>query len=608
MPRWYGNQNHPRWGGVRIKWERNRMSQRTLIDASMGRLKADLVITDVQPVDVISREILEGGIAVKEGQICRIGDVDDLIGNKTHVVKGRGRYATPAFIESHIHVESTMLTLTEFARAVIPHGTGTAIIDPHEIANVTGIRGLEIFMEEARDLPIRILMEVPSCVPAASPDLETAGARLDAFTVDRLLQDPAVIGLGEVMNIPAVLSNDEEIHLKIQFARSQGKVVDGHAPGLKGKKLNAYIAAGIMSDHECETSQEAVERLRLGMTVMAREGSIVRNMLDILLPLYKEGRDLRRCTICSDDLSPVELADVGHLDRCLRRAIDGGIDPLVAIQLVTSNPAAYFNLKRIGHLAPGNVADIVLIDDLKKINVDLVIHRGQVVARNGRLTAKLRKFEYPSDMRTTIRFGAIPTVLNYMIPASDGKHTVRVIVAKEGSLITDSEEHKMEALDGHILPDPERDILTIAVTERYMKGGNIGVGMIRGFGLKSGAIASSIAHDSHNIITIATSPEDALMAVSAVSQNNGGIAAVTGRKVIAILPLPIAGVITDEPVGKVAEKLQAVRKAAHNLGCRLEHPYLTMSFMALPVIPALKITDKGLVDVKEMKIVSPLLD
>ncbi len=583
------------------------MSQRTLIDASMGRIKADLVITDVQPLDVISREILEGGIAVKENTICRIGDVSDLIGNKTKVIKGKGRYATPAFIESHIHVESTMLTLTEFARAVIPHGTGTVIIDPHEIANVTGIRGLEIFMEEARNLPLRILMEVPSCVPAAPPEFETSGSRLDAFTIDRLLQDPSVIGLGEVMNVPAVLNNDEDIHLKIQFARSQGKVVEGHAPGLKGKKLNAYIAAGIMSDHECETAEEAIDRLRMGLTVMAREGSIVRNMLDILLPLYKEGRDLRRCTICSDDLSPVELADLGHLDRSLRRAIDAGIDPLVAIQLVTSNPAQFFNLSRVGNLAPGNVADIVLIDDLKTINVDLVLHRGQVVAKDGRLSTKLQRFDYPLDLRTTIRFGGIPTAVNYEIPAEDGSHKVRVIIAREGSLTTGSETHILEARDGHIHPNPEQDILTIAVTERYMKGGNIGVGFVQGFGLKEGAIASSIAHDSHNIITVATSSEDALMAVSTVSQSNGGIAAVVGRKVIATLPLPIAGVITDEPVEKVARQLQAVRTAAHDLGCTLEHPYLTMSFMALPVIPSLKITDKGLIDVDEMKIVPIVL-
>jgi len=583
------------------------MSQRTLIDASMGRIKADLVITDVQPIDVISREILEGGIAVKEGMICRIGDVSDLIGNKTKVIKGQGRYAAPAFIESHIHVESTMLTLTEFAKAVIPHGTGTAIIDPHEIANVTGIRGLEIFMEEARDLPLHILIEVPSCVPAASPELETAGAKLDAFTIDRLLQDPMVIGLGEVMNIPAVLNNDEEIHLKIQFARSQGKVVEGHAPGLKGKKLNAYIAAGIMSDHESETAEEAVDRLRLGMTVMAREGSIVRNMLDILLPLYKEGRDLRRATICSDDLSPVELADVGHLDRSLRRAIDAGIDPLVAIQLVTSNPASFFKLPRVGHLAPGNIGDIVLIDNLKKINVDLVILRGKVVAKDGRLTVKMPKYEYPPDMRSTIRFGGIPTVLNYMVPADDGDHKIRVIIAHEGSLITGSEIFTLKASDGYVHPNPERDILTIAVTERYMKGGHIGVGFIQGFGLKEGAIASSIAHDSHNIISVATSPEDALMAVSSVSQMMGGLAAVNGRKILASLPLPIAGVITDEPVEKVAKQLQTVRAAAHNLGCTLEHPFLTMSFMALPVIPALKITDKGMVDAKEMKIVSAIV-
>ncbi|MFW9831639.1 MAG: adenine deaminase [Candidatus Thorarchaeota archaeon] len=584
------------------------MSQRTLIDASMGRIKADLVITDVQPIDVISREILEGGIAIKEGTICRIGDVSDLIGSKTRVIKGRGRYAAPAFIESHIHVESTMLTLTEFARAVIPHGTGTAIIDPHEIANVTGIRGLEIFMEEARDLPLHILMEVPSCVPAASAEFETTGARLDAFTIDRLLQDPMVIGLGEVMNVPAVLNNDEDIHLKIQFARSQGKVVEGHAPGLIGKELNAYIAAGIMSDHECETAEEAVERLRMGMTVMAREGSIVQNMLGILLPLYNESRDLRNCTICSDDLSPVELADVGHLDRSVRRAIEAGIDPLVAIQLVTSNPARFFNLPRVGHLAPGTMGDIVLIDDLKKINVDLVILRGRLVAKAGRLTAKLKRYEYPPDLRSTIRFGGIPTVLNYMIPANDGERRVRVILAKEGSLITDSSIETLKAIDGYIHPDIDRDILTIAVTERYMKGGNIGVGFVRGFGLKEGAIASSIAHDSHNLISVATSPEDALMAISTVSQSMGGIVAVNGRKILAALPLPIAGLITDEPVDRVAQKLQEVREAARSLGCQFEHPYLTMSFMALPVIPDLKITDKGLVDVSDMKIVPTLVE
>ncbi len=583
------------------------MSQRTLIDASMGRIKADMVITNVHPIDVNSREILEGGIGIKEGTICRIGDVSDLIGNKTKVIKGQGRYAAPAFIESHIHVESTMLTLTEFARATIPHGTGTAIIDPHEIANVTGIRGLEIFMEEARDLPLRILIEVPSCVPAASPEFETAGARLDAFTIDRLLQDPVVIGLGEVMSVPAVLNNDEEIHLKIQFARSQGKVVEGHAPGLKDKELNAYIAAGIMSDHECETAEEAIDRLRMGMTVMAREGSIVRNMIDILLPMYKQGRDLRRCTICSDDLSPIELADVGHIDRSLHRAIEAGLDPLVAIQLVTSNPAQFFNLSRVGALAPGNVGDIVLLDNLKKVNVDLVIHRGQVVAKNGKLTIKLRHFEYPPDLKTTIRFGGIPTALNYMVPAKEGKHRARVITAKEGSLITGSEIHSLEVDEGYVTPNIEEDILNIAVTERYMKGGRISVGFIKGFGLREGAIASSIAHDSHNIIAISTTPEEALMAVSTVSQSNGGLAAVKGRKVLAHLPLPIAGLITDEPVDKVALQLRAVRAAAHDLGCTLEHPYLTMSFMALPVIPSLKLTDLGLLDVTEMKFVPVLL-
>ncbi|MFX1563456.1 MAG: adenine deaminase [Promethearchaeota archaeon] len=583
------------------------MSYETLIDASMGRSKADLVIRDVNIVDVNSREILEGGLAIKGNTICRIGEVKDLIGSSTKVIKGRGKYVVPAFIESHIHVESTMLTLTEFARGVVPHGTGTAIIDPHEIANVTGIRGIEIFMKELRNLPLGVYIEVPSCVPAAPPELETSGADLDAFTIDRLLQSPIVIGLGEVMNMPAVLAKDEDIHLKIQFARSQGKVVEGHAPGLTGKELNAYIAAGIMSDHECETAEEAFERLRLGMTVMCREGSIAKNMLDLLLPLYKHGRDLRRCTICSDDLSPIELADVGHLDRSLRRAIEAGIDPLIALQLVTVNPAQFFNLHRLGILAPGYIADITLLENLKNVNVELVIHQGNVVAKNGRLLTKLPKYEYPQDLKSTIRFAVIPTPIHYMVQAADGNHKAWVIAANEGSLITGKDTAILQAQDGYVKPDPEQDVLTIAVTERYMKRSGIGVSFVKGFGLKTGAIASSIAHDSHNIITVATSPQDALMAISGVSQIQGGLVAVRGTKVLASLPLPIAGLLTDKPVDKVAKALREVRAAAKELGCTLEHPFLTMSFMALPVIPALKITDRGLVDVTQMKIIPPLI-
>jgi len=584
------------------------MSSATLIDTATGRAKADLVLTDVQIVDVNTREVLPGGIAVSEGFICRVGDVTDLIGAKTQVIKGGGKYAAPAFIESHIHTESTMLTLTEFARAVVPHGTGTAVIDPHEIANVSGVRGIEIFMEEIRNLPLHIFLEVPSCVPAASPDFETSGGRIDAFTADRLLQDPAVIGLGEVMNVPGVLNNDEDLRLKIQFARSQGKVVEGHAPGLTGKLLNAYVAAGMMSDHECETSQEALERLHLGMTVMCREGSLARNMLDILVPLYKANRDLRGCTICSDDLSPVELAAWGHLDRSLRRAIVGGIDPLVALQLVTCNPAQFFHLPRIGVLGPGWSADIVLLDDLEKVGVELVIHRGQVVAKNGKLTVNLPAYEYPPDLTTTIRFGVLPTPQSYAVAATDGPHKARVIVAKEGTLITDNGTATLNAKEGFIRPDPKQDVLIIAVTERYMKRGRIGVGFVKGFGLKEGAIASSIAHDCHNLITVATSPEDALVAVSSVSQLHGGIVATRGNETLATLALPIAGLLSDQPVAKVAKAFEHVEAVAkEQLGCKLQHPFMTLSFMALPVIPHLRITDLGLVDVGEMKLVPPLL-
>jgi adenine deaminase len=584
------------------------MSSATLIDTATGRAKADLVLTDVQIVDVNTREVLPGGIAIREGIICRIGDVADLIGAKTQVIKGHNKYATPAFIESHIHTESTMLTLTEFARAVVPHGTGTAVIDPHEIANVSGVRGIEIFMEELRNLPLHIFLEVPSCVPAASPDFETSGGRIDPFTADRLLQDPAVIGLGEVMNVPGVLSNDEDLRLKIQFARSQGKVVEGHAPGLTGKLLNAYVAAGMMSDHECETPEEALERLHLGMTVMCREGSLARNMLDILVPLYKANRDLRHCTICSDDLSPVELEASGHLDRSLRRAIAAGIDPFVALQLVTCNPAQFFHLPRIGVLGPGCLADIVLLDNLEKVEVGLVIHRGEVVAKGGKLTVNLPTYEYPPDLTTTIRFGVLPTPQSYAVPGTEGAHKARVITAKEGTLLTGNDTATLNARDGFVRPDPKQDVLLIAVTERYMKRGRIGVGFVKGFGLKEGAIGSSIAHDCHNLITVATSPEDALVAVSSVSQLHGGIVVTRRNETLASLALPIAGLLSSQPVAKVAKAFEHVEATTEEqLGCKLEHPFMTLSFMALPVIPSLRITDLGLVDVAEMRIVPPLL-
>jgi adenine deaminase len=344
------------------------------------------------------------------------------------------------------------------------------------------------------------------------------------------------------------------------------------------------------------------------MTVMCREGSLARNMLDILVPLYKANRDLRHCTICSDDLSPVELEASGHLDRSLRRAIAAGIDPFVALQLVTCNPAQFFHLPRIGVLGPGCLADIVLLDNLEKVEVGLVIHRGEVVAKGGKLTVNLPTYEYPPDLTTTIRFGVLPTPQSYAVPGTEGAHKARVITAKEGTLLTGNDTATLNARDGFVRPDPKQDVLLIAVTERYMKRGRIGVGFVKGFGLKEGAIGSSIAHDCHNLITVATSPEDALVAVSSVSQLHGGIVVTRRNETLASLALPIAGLLSSQPVAKVAKAFEHVEATTEEqLGCKLEHPFMTLSFMALPVIPSLRITDLGLVDVAEMRIVPPLL-
>ncbi len=574
---------------------------RSIIRCSLGIIPADLVIKNVTIVNVFTEEFIEGSIALKNGYIARVGDVNDVIRDSTTIINGNGLYAAPAFIDAHIHIESSMLTLTEFAKATIPHGTGTIITDIHELTNVIGEKALKLILNEAKNLPLNVFIMVPSCVPAA-PGIDTSGARIDSNKVKELINLPNVLGLGEMMNYPGVLNTDTEVLEKIITTHRQRKIVDGHAPLLFGKELQAYIAAGILTDHESTTGEEAISKLRNGMYLMAREGSLSKN-LNILASVMEKNLSLERCIIVSDDKHPNDLLINGHLEPALRKAINMGIDPIKAIKMVTINPARAYRLDRIGAIGPGYYADIALIRDLEEFKIEKVFLKGQLVAENGKLLVDLPRYDYPEEVLQTIHVKKIPNEKDLTIEyhGEDEIVSVNVIGVREESLITDHIREKMKVRNNMLLPDPAQDILEIVVVERHKNTGNIGKGFVKGFGLERGALASSVAHDSHNIICVGASLKDMCIAIGRLIEIRGGLVVVESGKILAELSLPLGGLISLESVESVATKLSEINSKTQKLGCKLKHPFLTLSFLALPVIPKLKMTDKGLFDVEEFK-------
>ena len=554
-----------------------------LITAARGDEPVDRLFENARLVNVYSGEIETRHIAVSHGHVAGFGAY-----SARERIDLAGRYVLPGFIDAHVHIESAMTSVSEFVRAVLPRGTTTVIADPHEIANVLGADGIAYMMEEGRRQPMNLFFALPSCVPATA--METAGARLDAEALSPFIQDEKVCGLGEMMNFPGVIHCEADVLDKLRLAQNAGKRVDGHAPGLSAKALNAYIAAGIKSDHECVSLAEAREKLAAGMHIMIREGTGAKN-LDALLSLVTP-QTAHRIMWCTDDRHPQDILQEGHMDEILRRAITGGLDPLTAIQIASLNPARYFRLSRIGAVAPGMRADLLVTADLRRPAPEQVYAGGRLVAENGEMHPEI---EIPEPAACPAAMHVDLDRLDFRIPA--GGSRARVITVVPGQIITRSELLPVKAEDGQACADPAADVLKIAVVERHQGSGNIGCGFIKGFGLKKGAIASSVAHDSHNIIVAGASDADMRGAVAHVAAMQGGLCVVCDQSVRAALALPIAGLMAERPLDAVCRETQNLLDAARSLGCTLADPFMTLSFMALPVIPELKMTDQGLFDV-----------
>ena len=568
------------------------MTLETRIAVARGEEPADLFLKNAQLVNVLSGEIHPADIAIYDGQVVGLGDY-----SARRVVDLGGKFVCPGFMDAHVHLESSMVQPSEFARAVVPQGTTAVVCDPHEIANVLGLAGVHYILDASEGSPLQVYVMAPSCVPATH--METSGAELTAADIEELWGYERVLGLAEMMNFPGVLFREPTVLEKIEIAGD--RPIDGHAPGLSGLDLNAYIAAGVRSDHECTTLEEALEKLRRGMHIMIREGTTARN-LHALLPLVTPG-NVHLCHFCTDDRHPYTLLGEGHMDDIVRKAIAWGLDPVMAIQMATINTAEYFGLHNLGAIAPGYRADLLVLDgpsgqSLETVRVAQVYAAGELVAEGGSFlpsTAALPRVPIQPSVHVDV------SRLDFSLPAGEGP--ARVIGVVPEQVVTEDLHLEPTTEDGLVVPDPSRDLLKMAVVERHHGTGNVGLGLVKGVGLKRGAIASSVAHDSHNIVVIGTADDEMRAAVAAIAEMGGGQVVVASGEVQAACPLPIAGLMSDRPLQEVRDEVAALTEATHSLGCTLPDPLMTMSFLALPVIPTLKLTDKGLVDVGQFELV-----
>lgn len=556
-----------------------------------GDEPADLLLRNARLVNVLSGEIHPADVAVAGPVIAGVAGAGESYRARREIDLG-GRYLCPGFLDAHVHIESSMVPPAEFARAVLPRGVTTVVTDPHEIGNVLGIEGVRFMLGDAAGSPLDVRVNAPSCVPATH--LETSGARLEAADLVPLLSEPKVIGLAEVMNFPGVIHGDPEVLAKLCAFR--GRVIDGHCPGLSGHRLSAYAAAGISSDHECVSVEEAREKLRVGLAIFLREASNARNLRD-LLPLVTAANERRLC-LCTDDRHPIDLLGEGSIDHLVRLAIAGGIDPVTAIRMATLNTAEHFRLKDRGAVAPGRQADLVVFSDLSAPRAEEVIVSGELVAREGAMVHPRRHRRY-DHVPKTVRLD--PERLDFRIRALGTQ--ARVIGAIPDQLITHHLTREVPVRDGWAQADPERDLLKMAVVERHHGSGDIGLGFVQGVGLMRGAIASTVAHDHHNLVVIGADDVSMRTAALAVAKAGGGLAVAEGERELTVLPLPIAGLMSDWEIEHVRDKMQRLLDDAHRMGARLRDPFMAMSFLALEVIPALKLTDKGLVDVEQFEVV-----
>jgi adenine deaminase len=554
------------------------------IKAARRQIPCDLVLKKGRVVNVFSGEILERDVAIHHGRIVGVGN--EYSGRQEEEVEGR--FITPGLIDGHMHIESTMLLPSRLAASLLPRGTTAIVSDPHEIANVTGLEGIRFMLRESEALPFDIFFMAPSCVPATP--LETSGASLDLEDLASLREEPRILGLAEMMNYLGALAGDSGVLSKLWLFR--GKVIDGHAPSLGGADLQAYCSAGIRSDHETINLQEAEEKLRAGMRIMIREGTSAKN-LEALLPLVNQ-QNSRRCCLVTDDLHPEDLNQKGHLDHVLRKSVRLGLDPSTAVQMATLNPAEYFGLGDRGAVAPGYRADLAVMKDLKSFSAERVYKDGRLAAFDGKVVPFPET--KPEDLPAwPIRM--LPLSLeSFRIPAQGAK--ARVIGVIPGQIVTRAGIEEVRFADGWVLSDIRRDILKLVVLERHQGTGRIGRGLVQGFGLQRGALAASVAHDSHNIIAVGVGDLDLFTAVEAIRRMGGGLVAAEGRRILAEVPLEIGGLMSQEPLESLCIQTNALSLAAKSLGCILLEPFMALSFLSLPVIPELKLTDRGLVDVR----------
>lgn len=564
------------------KTDRQLAAKQRIIAVAAGREKADLVLKNTKYLNVFSNEFLCGDIAVANGLIAGVGKYD----GKTEIDVS-GKLVLPGFIDAHIHLESSMVTPAEFAKAVVAHGTTTVITDPHEIANVMGIDGVEYMIQASQNLPIDVHFMMPSCVPAT--EIDESGAELDCKDIDLYLDNKKVLGLAEMMNYVGVINGDKNVLSKIVTSQAHHKKIDGHAPELSGNDLNAYIAAGVYSDHECSTFENALEKLRKGQFIMIREGTAAHN-LKALMPLLTQ-QYYSRCMFATDDKHPSDLLHGGHIDYIVKQALKNGADPIVALKTATHHAARYFLLNNKGAIASGYLADIVVVNNLEDFNVEMVFKRGKLV-----FDGEVKEFSAPTVDEKLAEKCFDTFHLDSVTPSSfkvDGKLGLIGLVG--GELLT----RNLGTADKI---DVENDILKIACIERHKGTNHIGVGYVKGYSLKSGAVATSVAHDSHNIITVGCNDDDIAVAVNAIKDSKGGIAVVENGKIKALLELPIAGLMSDEPLTTVNEKLENAKSSAYELGAdKSIDPFMTLSFLSLPVIPSLRITTKGVFDAEKWK-------
>ncbi|MDK2927469.1 MAG: adenine deaminase [Bacillota bacterium] len=582
-----------------------------LAAAAQGKVKADVVIQGGRVVNVFTGEILTADVAIRAGRVVLVGAAGHTVGPETRVLDAKGYYLVPGLLDGHIHVESSMVSVTQFARAVLPSGTTTIFMDPHEIANVFGLPGIRLMVEEGKNLPLKVFATMPSCVPAA-PGFEDAGAVIGPAEVAEAMGWEGIIGLGEMMNFPGVLAGDPSVHGELQATMAAGKVITGHYSLPETEVgLQAYAAAGIASCHESTRKEDALARLRLGMYAKLREGSAWHDIKATIKSLTETGVDTRRAVLVTDDTHPATLLAVGHLSHVVRRAIEEGLSPIRAIQLATLNPAECFGLSRdLGSIAPGRCADILFVPDLADFRPAKVMVDGEVVAAEGRLLVELPPYLYPEWATRSVRLKHSLTPADFTIPApvTEGQVRVRAMQVIEAKVGTLSVEAHVPARDGALAAVPAADVAKVACIERHGGPGNIGLGFVKGFGFTGGAVASTVAHDSHNLLIIGMNDADMALAGNTLAECGGGMAAVRDGKVLALLKLPIAGLMSPEPVEEVDAAVRALEAAWRALGCRLVSPFMTMALLSLAVLPELRITNRGLVDTLRFRFVDPVLD